>query len=147
MVRRPLVPLLLVAMALAGCARGNVHELAAGTCFDDVSALADEGGGEVGQVPVVDCDEPHDNEVFGTFALEGDEYPGLDAVGRQAEEGCRDRFEDYVGADPEEAGLVVSHLVPTEQSWSAADDREVVCFLYDLGLEKLERSVAGAGGA
>lgn len=145
--RRRQVSLLLLALALAGCVRGNVHELTAGTCFDDVSALADEGGGEVGQVPVVDCDEPHDNEVFGTFALEAEDYPGLDAVGRQAEAGCRDRFEDYVGAEPDEAGLVVSHLVPTAQSWSAADDRQVVCFLYDLGLGKLEGSVAGTGGA
>lgn len=145
MVRRVLVPLLLVATALTGCVRGNVHGLEAGTCFDDVSALADEGGGEVGQVPVVDCDEPHDNEVFGTFTLEGDTHPGLEEVRRLAEEGCRDRFEDYVGSSPEDSELVTSHLVPTEQSWAAADDRQVVCFLHDLGFEKLEGSVAPSG--
>lgn len=145
MVRRRLVPLLLAALALTGCARGNVHELEAGTCFDDVSALAEEGGGDVGQVPVVDCDEPHDNEVFATFELDDGDHPGLDEVRRLAEEGCRDRFEDYVGSSPEDSELVTSHLVPTEQSWAAADDRQVVCFLYDLGLEKLEGSVARAG--
>lgn len=145
--RRPLLAVLVAAVALAGCVRGNVHALEPGTCFDDVSALADEGGGEVGQVPVVDCDEPHDNEVFATVTLEGDAYPGLDEVRRRADDECVDRFEDYVGAAPDAAGLVASHLVPTQQSWSASDDRQVVCFLYDLGLEKLEGSVAGTGGA
>ncbi len=136
--------LLLLVLALAGCAQGNVYDLQPGTCFDDVAALTEEGGGEVGEVPVVDCDEPHDNEVFAVFDLDGEDFPGVEEVGRLADEGCLDRFEVYVGRDYDSSRFVSSHLVPTQQTWEASEDREVVCFLYDLEFAKIEGSAEGS---
>lgn len=133
------------AVVVAGCSEGNVFSLDPGTCFDDVSQITDEGGGEVEDVPIVDCDEPHDNEVFATFDLEGEDFPGDDAVATRAEQGCLDRFEAYVGRDYASSRFVATHLVPTEQSWEVRDDREVVCFLYDVDLARLEGSAQGSG--
>ena len=129
----------------AGCSGGNVFALEPGTCFDDVTELTAEGGGEVGEVPVVDCAEPHDNEVFATFDLEGDTFPGDEQVLAQADQGCLDRFEDYVGTPYADSRFVSSHLVPTARTWEVSDDREVVCFLYDLDMTKLEGSAKGSG--
>ena len=38
----------------------------------------------------------------------------------------------------------IGPLRPTEQSWSADGDREVVCYLYDLFLEPLDGSMQDA---
>ena len=136
---------MLAALVVTGCSEGNVFSLEAGTCFDDVSALTEEGGGEVGDVPIVDCAEPHDNEVYATFDLTDESFPGTEAVRQAADEGCDARFEDYVGTDSASSRFMYSHLVPTEQTWDTADDREVVCFLYDMDLEKIEGSAEGSG--
>lgn len=133
------------ALAMTGCSQGNVFSLEPGTCFDDVAELTQEGGGEVGDVPIVDCAEPHDNEVFATFDLTDDSFPGDEAVRASADEGCEARFEDYVQRDYASSRFVVSHLVPTAQTWESADDREIVCFLYDIDLAKLEGSAEGSG--
>lgn len=133
-------------VAATGCGDGNVFSLEPGTCFDDVAELAEEGGGEIGEVPVVDCRQPHDNEVFATFDLEGDTFPGDDQVLQAAVDGCLARFGDYVGSEPGTSRYLVSHLVPTARTWDVNDDREVVCFLYDRQLEKLEGSAEGSGG-
>lgn len=128
-----------------GCGDGNVFSLEPGTCFDDVVELTEEGGGEVGEVPVVDCAQPHDNEVFATFDLEAASFPGDDEVLQLAVDGCLQRFRDYVGSEPQSSRYAVSHLVPTARTWDVNDDREVVCFLYDRQLEKLEGSAEGSG--
>ena len=142
-VRRAVLAVTLLLSAVA-CGDGNVFSLEPGTCFDDVVELT-EAGGEVGQVPVVDCAGPHDNEVFATFDLEGSTFPGDDRVLQLALDGCLDRFDDYVGVDPASSRYAVSHLVPTERTWDVNDDREVVCFLYDRELAPLEGSAQGAG--
>lgn len=129
---------------LVACSDGNVFSLAVGTCFDDIDAFYEEGGGGVEDVPIVECDEPHDNEVFALFDIAGDAFPGTSAVGTEAETGCVDRFEDYVGIDYASSRFVASWLTPTSQSWDAGD-REVVCFLYDIDLAELEGSARDSG--
>ncbi len=136
---------MVMVLGLTACANGNVFSLEPGTCFDDVVELTDEGGGEVGEVPVVDCDQPHDNEVFATFDLEAEAFPGDERVLELAFDGCLDRFEEYVGSDPEASRYALTHLVPTERTWEVNDDREVVCFLYDRELPELEGSAEGSG--
>lgn len=133
------------ALLAAGCGQEDVFSLEPGTCFQDVAAVSEEGGGEVAEVPVVDCDEPHDNEVFATFDLAHEEFPGDTAVREAADDGCQQRFEDYVGTDYPTSRFVSSHLVPTERTWAGQGDREVVCFLYDMDLQKLEGSAEGSG--
>lgn len=135
-----------LALSAGGCSiaellrgDGNVFELAVGDCFDTAAA-----GGEVSDVPIVDCSEPHDNEVFHTFEVEDGDYPGNEALVARAEEECIPAFADYVGTDYASSRLDIFPITPTEGSWSDGD-REVICALYDLELEKLEGSMQDRG--
>lgn len=136
--------LLAVALLTSGCGLfggGNVFELAVGDCFDNTSEV---GGGEISDVPIVDCSEPHDNEVFHIFEVADGEYPGDEALVAQAQETCVPAFEEYVGTDLASSRLEIFPITPTESSWSDGD-REVVCALYDVELAKLEGSMQDSG--
>ena len=135
---------LALVVLLAACSQGNVFSLDEGTCFDDVDEFFAAGGGEVGDVPIVECDGPHDNEVYALFDIEGEEHPGAEAVEAAALDGCFDRFASYVGREYETSRFDFAWLTPTPRSWEEGD-REVVCFLYDVDLAVLEGSAAGSG--
>lgn len=132
---------------LSACEQSNnadVFSLEVGTCFDDTDAFYNEGE-DVATVPVVDCAKPHDNEVYHLFDIEGSEFPGEKEIQGVADEGCLDAFEDYVGRDYPSSRFVITHLVPTRQSWTRQKDREVACILYDMDLEKITGSARGSG--
>lgn len=118
----------------------DAFEMRAGDCFDD-STL----GSEVAEVPAVPCAQPHDNEVYATFDVPGDAFPGEDLLDELAEQGCLDRFAAAIGASYEESVLVFTTLIPSEESWNRRDDREVICVAYHMELEKLTGSVLGSG--
>lgn len=136
--RRSLVlPFVLAALIAAGCiGEGNVFALERGTCFDDPT------GTLVEDVPIVDCAQPHDNEVFHLFDIEDGTYPGDTLVTDVANDGCLQLFAIYVGSDYWASSLDFGYLTPTSQSWEAGD-REVVCFLYSMDLRPLTGSVRG----
>jgi hypothetical protein len=120
--------LTVTAMVLAiGCSSpGNVGSVTAGDCFDDPAPRDDE----VTDLPIVACDQPHDNEVYAVVELVNGEYPGDDTVLRRAEEGCLDAFEPYVGRAYAISELFATWLVPSEASWDHGD-REAICVLFD----------------
>jgi hypothetical protein len=120
----------------------GVFDAKVGDCFSD--ELPTDQVTQVTNVDAVPCDQPHTNEVFAVFDLPDGEYPGDDAVSRQSEEGCVERFADFVGADYQSSRLVVNFLLPTRQSWDVQDDREVVCAISDPS-GPLEGSVADTG--
>ena len=126
--RIPLFAIVLVSLvAGAACAtQGNVFSLDVGQCFNDDSAARDVA---VSEVALVDCAEPHDSEVYGSFDLADGEYPGLSAVSSVAEEGCRGIFADYVGVPYDQSVLLATNFVPSKSSWDDLDDREVICLL------------------
>jgi hypothetical protein len=131
------VALLLCALTVvAGCG-GSVLTLEVGTCFDDPDSFA-----EVADVPVVDCADPHDNEVIGLLDLPDGGYPGDGAVTEAAQSGCLDLFEPYVGVRYADSVYELGWLTPSEESWSVGD-REVICFAYDATLAKITGSVRG----
>ena len=128
-------------LAVAGCGLvggGNVFELAVGDCFDDTA------GDEISDVPVVDCAEPHDNEVFHVFDVPDGDFPGEATLLQAAEVTCLPAFEDYVGTTVASSRLEVFPITPTEASW-AGGDREIVCALYDGDLAELEGSMRDSG--
>jgi hypothetical protein len=133
---------LALAIVLAACSE-NVTDLGVGDCFDDVDGI--DGSGEITDVPVVDCTEPHDNEVFHTYDLPGDDYPGQDAILADAQGSCVGAFENYVGTDYASSRLDIFPIYPTPDGWADGDDRTVVCSLYDLELAQLTGSMRGAG--
>jgi hypothetical protein len=109
-----------------------VTDLRAGDCL--VSIDLARGRPSVGRIRVVGCDEPHDAEVFATFALTAGELAGfdIDAVGAR----CVDRLMDAGSslAELQQQDLEVRPLVAT------ADPQEgdtVVCFLRHVDGDRL----------
>jgi len=138
MKRIGLVGLVLGVLLLAACG-GTILTLDVGTCFNDPESFA-----EVDDVPIVDCGEPHDNEVIANQDLTGSDFPGQEQVDNRASQICFDSFSAYVGISYEESIYEIGWLAPSDESWDVGD-REVICFAYDLNFEKITGSINGIG--
>lgn len=122
----------------AGTVRAD--RIRVGDCFEDP-----EDDGDVAGFAVVPCGEPHDNEVFHLYEVDGEAYPGRDALESRSTERCEGRpFEDYVGAPVGAAGYEVFQIVPSPETWAADGDRTVVCVLYDASGSALRGSARGS---
>lgn len=133
---------LLIGALLAACS-GNVFDLAVGDCFDD-GDMAIGGVEELGDVPMVECSEPHDNEVYAVVTVDGDVFPGEQAIQNTADDMCLEAFDGFVGLDYEKSTLDFGWLVPTADTW-VAGDRVVACFVYRMDLEKVTGSLQDTG--
>ena len=118
----------------------SAFEVRVGDCFDD-GAFENT---EVQELPAVPCSQPHDNEIFATFDLQG-EWPGAEGVEELAEDGCMERFEGAVGRSYEDSEIALTTIYPSEGSWSGRDDREVICVGFHMDLEKLTGSILRSG--
>lgn len=127
--------------AIQEAGEASVFALKVGDCFDDTDAT---GVGVVAEVPVVPCDDPHDNEVFHQFDMNGSVYPGQDAALEGSLGPCLAQFLPFVGIDYFESELEIFPITPTEASW-AAGDRTVYCALYATDLSKLTGSMRNSG--
>lgn len=121
---------------------GNVDpfEMRVGDCFDDTTAME---SGQIINLPGVPCSEPHDNEVYALVNVELDAFPGDDAMSDIAMQHCKEHFASFVGRDYESSSLDIFTMQPSQESFSA-NDREVVCAVYDMELNKLQGSVMGS---
>ncbi|MEB4616181.1 septum formation family protein, partial [Leucobacter sp. M11] len=153
---------LLLGLGLSGCsvinsvlpadkpARDDAGEvLAEGTesAFDlKVGDCVSEGTDAtvVSSLTVLPCSEEHSDEVFFAFDLEEGDYPGEAAVEAIADERCVAEFPGYVGIDYTESALTYWPMTPTEAGWSAVQDREILCMVYDEA-GTLSESVKGTG--
>jgi hypothetical protein len=139
---RPMVVLVAAGCALVGglaaCStEPEVPTAEIGDCIDDESL----GILGVDEIDTVDCGEPHDNEVYAKVQLEGDDYPGDSEVSEQAQSGCEEEFEAFVGLPFAESQYFFTTITPTEESWDEADDREVLCVIF--GDEPVSGSLEG----
>lgn len=133
----------LVVMAVLATACGsNVLALEVGECFDDPQ----DGASLVTSVEIVDCAQPHDNEVYAVVAYpEADgSYPGDEAVFTYAEETCIAQFDVFVDFAYVDSELDLGYFWPTEESWDAGD-RQVQCFVYELDVSQVTGTLRGAG--
>jgi hypothetical protein len=119
----------------------DAFQMRAGDCFDDSFFDA----GEISDVPGVPCSEPHDNEVYALFDIQGNVFPGDDNVEELADAGCLDRFEAAIGMSYQESVIDYTTMYPSQGSWDERGDREVICVAYHMELEKLEGTVIGSG--
>jgi hypothetical protein len=103
----------------------DVFALSVGQCLNDTSDT------EVTEVPLVDCADEHDFEVYSEFELEGDEFPGSDAIDTQADAQCLTAFESFAGISYDQSTLGYTYFTPTEGSWNDGDDRLVSCLIGD----------------
>jgi hypothetical protein len=124
---------LVLLMTISGCTRNNVFELSLGGCFDDESSSSDE----VSEVPIVECSDPHDNEVYAVHEMTDSAYPGFDSTGDRADGLC---LADFELLKHENLELDFGWLIPTDRSW-ANGDREIICFVYRVDLEKMTGTI------
>jgi Septum formation len=77
-------------------------------------------------VHVVACAQPHDAEIFGTFHLSGNGWPGEAAVRQDAASGCTIRLGGYLNPQLSTANLTQSYVYPGQQAWKTGE-RTVIC--------------------
>lgn len=104
----------------------SVFDLVKGNCLDGAS-LSD---GLVTTIRVVDCTEVHTHEVYYSGR-----YPEavFDAtkISNYANDTCLGQFAAYVGIDYTRSRYQYLHIVPTQESWTRDNDRDVVCVAFD----------------
>jgi hypothetical protein len=103
-------------------------DLRVGDCLPLVDYSDEEG--DIYELPVVPCDQPHTDEVFFIYDLEGEEFPGEADLENAAWDGCLAEFEAYIGTSYADSVLDYYTYQPTKASWVRADDRTVHCILY-----------------
>lgn len=137
--RLPLAALVAaVSLSLGGCSllgstlaeqapADDVFSIVVGDCLDDAAIVDDV----VATVPIVDCAEPHDSEVFASHDVDGVEFPGDAELDEALTAFCQgDAFEEFVGVPWLDSELETSGYYPTESSW-ANGDRELLCVIRD----------------
>ena len=94
-----------------------IDELSVGDCFDPGTAT------EVYTVPVVDCNELHEAELYGKVEIDalGAEFPGDDEIYQWVNSRCEDQFPDYVGEPYTESRYWIEVFWPTEDGWDDGD--------------------------
>lgn len=112
----------------------RVDRIRPGDCFDDQD---DQSPGEL---PVVPCDEPHDNEAFALLRVRGEGWPGQAALTDVAAARCRDEFRRSTGERVDGSGLGIFYVLPSRETWEDDDDRTVMCALFADDLSKLTGS-------
>ncbi|CAL9459022.1 hypothetical protein C1708_13110 [Streptomyces sp. DH-12] len=102
----------------------SVFSLDVGDCYNPNG----KAEGEAYLVEIVPCDEAHQGQVVGEFAIrQGGKFPGEDAVTTIADTRCpaeAQKFAPDTWALPQGVGL--SYYTPTAESW-ATNDRLVTC--------------------
>ncbi len=130
-------------LVLTSCSSNFVEDLGPGDCFDD-ETVNGEFVEEAQTVPMVDCADPHDNEVYANLDFEGGVYPGDTALYEEGLASCLPLFEGYVGSPYETSRLDIFPITPVADGW-ADGDRNLTCVLYDLNLSKLTGSMKDSG--
>ena len=86
-------------------------------------------------------DEPKRNESgdvveagdVGSLRLKvGDVFPGEEATIELAREGCIAEFDAFIGLADAESIWDITAIYPTEQTWDAINDREVLCGVFPV---------------
>lgn len=103
----------------------DVFTIQVGDCLNDATASE-----TVETIPTVPCSEPHDSEVYFSLMLDGDAFPGSDAVKAEADAACLDAFAGFAGVEYSDSLYFYSYYIPTESSW-AGGDREILCTIFD----------------
>jgi hypothetical protein len=119
--------------AVTAEARTDAFSLQVGDCIND------PGTEDVSDITVLPCDEPHVFELFARTDMPDGDYPGVPAANTAASEFCAPEFATYVGLEYDASVLELLYFYPVEDSWNAADDREIVCFVAEQG----EKPVTG----
>lgn len=131
-----------IVIALAAFAVGSEIDWPFGSSEDRSSTAAlelDEGACYAGELDgqaaadpddEVDCDEPHDLEVYAVIGIQSETFPDLEQLAAEADVVCGAAFVDYVGAAEADTTVRFATIYPTEAGWDAGNT-SVRCVLFD----------------
>jgi hypothetical protein len=122
-------------------------ELQVGQCIEDASAFTARQVREVSRVDAIACRLPHQAEVFLRGQVAGGRdaaFPGVRPLRQEAQGQCRQAFEPFVGVPWTRSELDIAALWPSADSWPTGD-RLVVCVVFRIDGQPLERSARGSG--
>ncbi|WP_053587614.1 septum formation family protein [Actinomyces sp. oral taxon 414] len=122
-------------------------DLQVGDCYNEPDPAStttnDDGKRQVGSVEVVDCEVPHQHEVYNNYKITLSTFPDSSTMQSQIQTACYSSFEDYVGKSYDESQYEASTLTPTENSW-AQGDRTITCTLVTKDNSLITGSLKGA---
>jgi hypothetical protein len=130
---------LLIVASVAGCQSSGRTALKVGDC---VNYEPTEDGENT---RVVDCAQPHAEEVFSVYLdyrPDATGFPGYEAIGAAAQGVCQADFVDYVGISWEHSTYSIGFSGPTEADWNGAD-HSIYCTLEDANGGTLTGSARG----
>ena len=108
----------------------NVFSLEIGQCFNDEQpVLGSEEDVSISTVPLIDCQQPHDNEVFANHSITDVSFPNDDRMDELGASLCQASFDAYVGKPYDDSVFSVGWISPTIESWRD-NDRTINCILY-----------------
>jgi hypothetical protein len=101
------------------------------------------------EATIVDCDEPHEMEVYAQFTLDrdavpgdGDDFPGGNELTWYAQDECQTRFEGYTGQSYWTSSFDLRVLTPSFSTWDVGD-RAITCLIVSGDGELLTSSAKG----
>ena len=101
-------------------------------------------GGQVENVDKIDCEEPHLNEIYAVVELPDGDFQRT-FIEEDSVELCLEAFEPFVGLNYAESIYEFDLLHPSSESWEKMNDREVICYLYDLRGQLKQGTAANSG--
>jgi hypothetical protein len=90
----------------------------------------DSGTGQLEDIDVGPCDQPHDMEVYHEITMEDGEFSD-EAVDAASEECIGDAYTTFVGVGYQDSALQVTTITPTQQTWDELNDRVIQCIIFD----------------
>ena len=116
----------------------HATELKVGDCIKDMSA------GSVTDVTLVDCDQPHLQEVYYNHEITASTLPTGSSMDEEVANACAAPFADYVGISYDQTQKYeVFTLQPSEDTW-ARGDRTITCMVTSKdGVTELTGSARG----
>ena len=136
-----LVAALALLVPLAACSDSSVMHMRVGQC---ILLPEDKSATTATTLEKTSCTREHDAEVFAVASAPDGDFPGAEALNRQAETECISAFDAYVGSDYLTSTLDATWMIPTKDSW-AQKDRTIVCLARPLDHSKLTQSVKESG--
>lgn len=113
-------------------------DLSVGDCFTEI-----ENSSSVETVPLIDCNAPHQYEVYAEGDIDASTFPSDDEMKQYGEDICLAPFEDFVGVDYYSSGAYdITFLNPTSGSWDNGD-RTVTCLITSIDGSDLVGSAKG----
>ena len=104
----------------------SVFELVKGNCLDGTTL----NDGLITTIRIVDCADVHTHEVYYSGRYPASTYDAT-KISDYANDTCLAQFEPYVGIEYARSRYQYLHIVPTQESWSQDNDRDVVCVAFE----------------